>query len=548
MKSFVFLFCFFSILSSAKAQKVYFVYLQSENNTPFRAKMNEQWHNSSDNGFLILSKLVNNTYPVQINTTGDKIGLFNVVVDHKDQGYILKSSSDNELVLQDLQSSSMLASVLPKSEQVVVKKEVSGFTDVLSKTANDPSLKEIEPDPEAERKAAEALKKLEDEEAAKIKKEREDEEARIKKEQEAEEKRIKTAEKLEAAKNKTEREEEAARRKEAQDEEDKKIKIAKAQEAARIKKAEEDEKAAQAAENTKVAVEEKAGEPKVEEKPVSKRIRPKKVEPIADEEPKEEKAIVAVEPPKEEKVAEPNVEKDTEKAIDVATRKVANQEKKNLEPSAIENFVYIKSTITKKSERPTSLGIGVTYEEKFETGETESIEIFIPEPPVLKTTQIEKTEPEKDVIEVKDIKKLDAVEEQPTAKEKSEPTENMPQAAAKEKTEVVNEMEEKPSASPSRKECSSVADNDDFLKLRKKMVSANNDNGMIDVAEKALKSKCYSTTQIKNLSVLFLNDAGKYKFFDMAYPFVSDPERFPSMDTGITDEYYYNRFKSMLRQ
>ena len=51
---------------------------------------------------------------------------------------------------------------------------------------------------------------------------------------------------------------------------------------------------------------------------------------------------------------------------------------------------------------------------------------------------------------------------------------------------------------------------------------------------------------IKNLSTLFLNDDGKYKFFDAAYTHVSDPENFSSLAAELKDEYYINRFKAML--
>ena len=54
-------------------------------------------------------------------------------------------------------------------------------------------------------------------------------------------------------------------------------------------------------------------------------------------------------------------------------------------------------------------------------------------------------------------------------------------------------------------------------------------------------------TQIKNLSTLFLNDSGKYRFFDLAYGYVSDAEKFSSLQAELKEEYYINRFKAMLR-
>ena len=79
------------------------------------------------------------------------------------------------------------------------------------------------------------------------------------------------------------------------------------------------------------------------------------------------------------------------------------------------------------------------------------------------------------------------------------------------------------------------------------MAAKNDDDEMIDEAKKYFKTKCFTSLQIKNLSVLFLNDAGKYKFFDLAYSYVSDPDNFGSLQSELKDEYYINRFKAMIR-
>lgn len=94
--------------------------------------------------------------------------------------------------------------------------------------------------------------------------------------------------------------------------------------------------------------------------------------------------------------------------------------------------------------------------------------------------------------------------------------------------------------------CKADASDEDFLKLRKKMASAKDDDDMISLAKKAFKSKCFTTQQIKNLAVLFLNDGGKYQFFDAAYQFVSDAKNFASLESSLTDAYYINRFKVMI--
>jgi hypothetical protein len=95
-------------------------------------------------------------------------------------------------------------------------------------------------------------------------------------------------------------------------------------------------------------------------------------------------------------------------------------------------------------------------------------------------------------------------------------------------------------------DCKSLATQDDFLKLRKKMAAEGTDEEMVDIAKKVFRSKCFTTEQIKNLSVLFLKDDGKYKFFDAAYPFVSDSNNFSSLETQLSDGYFITRFKAMV--
>ena len=80
------------------------------------------------------------------------------------------------------------------------------------------------------------------------------------------------------------------------------------------------------------------------------------------------------------------------------------------------------------------------------------------------------------------------------------------------------------------------------------MVGEDSDDEMISIAKKAFKAKCYMVEQIRNLSVLFLKDESKYAFFDMAYPYVSDSHHYKDLQGQLTDPYYINRFKVMIRQ
>ena len=104
-----------------------------------------------------------------------------------------------------------------------------------------------------------------------------------------------------------------------------------------------------------------------------------------------------------------------------------------------------------------------------------------------------------------------------------------------------------PSLQMINSDCKTVATEDDFLKTRKKMTAQKSDDDMVNAAKKLFKQKCYSTAQVKNLSVLFLKDEGKYKFFDAIYPFVYDSREFKQLESQLSEEYYISRFRTMIR-
>ena len=130
-----------------------------------------------------------------------------------------------------------------------------------------------------------------------------------------------------------------------------------------------------------------------------------------------------------------------------------------------------------------------------------------------------------------------APQEKPVVKEESSPKpigSNSPQPANAGLTMI-------------NSDCKSVAADDDFIKTRKKMTAQKSDDEMISAAKKLFRQKCYSTAQVKNLSVLFLKDESKYKFFDAIYPFVYDSREFKQLESQLSDEYYISRFRSMIR-
>ena len=102
------------------------------------------------------------------------------------------------------------------------------------------------------------------------------------------------------------------------------------------------------------------------------------------------------------------------------------------------------------------------------------------------------------------------------------------------------------SAPVTKKTCTSIATDNDFLKLRKKMAAQRTDEAMIGESKKVFKTKCFTTEQVKNLGNLFLNESGKFQFYETAYPFNSDRNNFVSLQTELKDAYFIHRFRKMV--
>ena len=194
---------------------------------------------------------------------------------------------------------------------------------------------------------------------------------------------------------------------------------------------------------------------------------------------------------------------------------------------------------------------------------TDTINIFIPleaKSVVTKPSVIKKEDEEKATL--KETKFLDIDMQNPIAKTVEKKAETNPNLEKLLEGKVVLRSIEKPTAEIVKQteksaatnkpvvnfnsDCKANADETEFLKIRKKMAAASSDDGMVSAAAKFFKSTCFSVDQIKNLSLLFLNDGGKYKFFDAAYPRISDTQNFASLQSQLTDAYYVTRFKAML--
>lgn len=263
---------------------------------------------------------------------------------------------------------------------------------------------------------------------------------------------------------------------------------------------------------------------KEEAKPVTEPVVIKKDEPpvVIKEEPpvaKKEETKPVTEPIVIKKEEPPVVKKEEPVEIIKEQPPVKTEEVKT-----IPDEEYKRSVVKKRSESSTSEGVGLTFIDDYGNGKKDTIRILIPNP---KNHLAEIKEQPKEEKKFLDITETDTLK-------KSDPV------------LIVTKPPDLPVV-VARNYCSSIATDNDFLRLRKKMAAETIDDGMIDEAKKQFKTKCFTVSQIKNLSALFLNDNGKYKFLDAVYAHVSDPENFSSLVTELKDEYYINRFKAMLR-
>jgi Domain of unknown function (DUF4476) len=171
---------------------------------------------------------------------------------------------------------------------------------------------------------------------------------------------------------------------------------------------------------------------------------------------------------------------------------------------------------------------------------------------ILKAEPVKKEEPKaKEPVTENKEKFIDIELPNPNAKQDIKPTgvakEPVAEPVVEKPKPVVAVPAETKKASMINSNCKNYAVEEDFLKLRKKMAAEDNDDDMVTVAKKTFKTKCFTVEQVKNLAVLFLKDEGRYKFFDAAYPFVSDSENFGTLRSQLTDEYYISRFNAMIK-
>lgn len=234
---------------------------------------------------------------------------------------------------------------------------------------------------------------------------------------------------------------------------------------------------------------------------------------------------------KETTITETNIQEPEKKEIVVEEKPVteksadtvlANNKKEEVSPVASAKPIF--SIVKQQSFVADTDGIALTYIVQEATG-NDTIKVFLPGAELL--TKEEQAKPieqlQEKVVEVK------------------QPENTIPQP------EVTKPVEKTEVAKVAVSTCKNNATEKDFLKLRKKMAEETSSADMVVQAQKGFKSTCFTTEQIKNLSVLFLTDDGRYQFLKAAYGATIDKENFSSLSSIFIDQSYVNKFNEIIQ-
>lgn len=133
----------FLFSASTYAQRISFIYVQSEADQPFFIKLAEQTWSSGTGGYIILPKLKDSTYLFKFGFPQNKWPeqYFQLTVKGADQGWLLKNFGEKGWGLFNLQTMQVLMATPVPSAFHAEPRTVSPFTEILAKASDDPSLR-----------------------------------------------------------------------------------------------------------------------------------------------------------------------------------------------------------------------------------------------------------------------------------------------------------------------------------------------------------------------------------------------------------------------
>jgi len=604
MKHIILQICLFLLVSSQSfGQQTHFIYLQTENREPFYVILNKKTYSSSSIGYAIIPKLQNGEYTLRVGfaKNGGTPQDYLLQVKDSEQGYLIKDFGEKGWAIFNLQSLSVQYAgslVKERAEELAAQKaaeekqkaealaaeeakqlaiqqaETKRRTDsIAAETARITALQEAEAKQKAEALAAETAKITAEKEAL----EKQKAEALAAENAKAEAAKTAAANALEE-KNKSA----AQKAKDAADLAAQKKEAAKLQ-AEATAKAKADKLAANKAAAALTAKQRKdrldsinnaktlAADTKNEQLKAEKEAARISAEKEAADKLAEKTAA--------EKLARKNAEEAAEKervekaAALAREKEIAAEKERNAVavdvPSMVKPVNSEKSTVLINQSKTDS---GLVYKYAVNDGQRwDTVSAFIKGDKPKKSVPAD-TEKKAD-IEVMttsqtdgDIKFLDIKVGQDTGKHQSEEivpvfkadpilaenTNTKPNVTINNVTTTTDGKTNYSSvpvvAGLPNSNCNGLSDEKDFFTLRKKMAAKEDADEMVMLAKKAMKERCYTTVQIRNLSVLFLNDAQRYQFLDAVYPFTYDAYQYNNLMDLLQDKYYIDRFKALIKK
>lgn len=478
---------------AALSQKEYFIYLESDGGQAFFARIGDKTVSSSSGGYLILPQLRDTTHTFIVGFPGNKWPeqRFTVTMRGNDHGYLLKNFEGKGWGLFDLQTMSvqMASGNATAKKQETSNGSVSLFTEILSKAANDPSLREkpvfasnISQQPS---QPVQTVNRSSETVAATPKKEEPKPIA-----PDTVSKKEEVVAKLETKKEETKPEpiDTLSKKEEVI------AKLETKKQDPPLQVEQKQEPAVKTADSLKTIVR--------QEPPITEQEKPVTL--------KEEPVVVKTETSKEKEETEVNKADRQKEQVEEPVRTSSPSENSltgRTGPAPSPD--YERSEVIKKAESSTTDGFGLVFIDKIADFRQDTIQIFIPNARTIMGDARKKA--------ANDRKFLD-----------------------------IDENTKAVSKGTARNNCSSQATEDDFFRLRKKMAGIKDSESMINEAKKEFKGKCFSVDQIRNLGNLFLNEAGKFQFYEMAYPNSSDKNGFAVLQAEFRDPYFVHRFKNLV--
>ena len=140
MKRVLLLCVLFCVYLGLKAQKVYFIYLQSDNAAPFYIKMAGQIRSSTTEGYLIIPQLTDSTYVIALGQPGKQNeSRFSITINKGDRGFLIKNF-DGVPGLFDLQTLAVYKPITVETSASQTIRRNDAFTMLLAKAADDTTL------------------------------------------------------------------------------------------------------------------------------------------------------------------------------------------------------------------------------------------------------------------------------------------------------------------------------------------------------------------------------------------------------------------------